>query len=109
MAEERKGGLAGILGFLFGVVLGAIGGLLFAPKPGKETREELRKRADELLEQSKEAYSVQRERLQKVASEKGEQLKTKIGEAKEKLSEQVGAATEVAKEKVSGKRKKTDK
>lgn len=67
--------------FLVGLGLGALVGILFAPKSGEETREylvdraekgkeyaqrkarELRERADELVEQSREAVARQKESI----------------------------------------------
>jgi gas vesicle protein len=67
--------------FLVGLGVGALLGILFAPKSGEETREELthraeqgrefaqrkarelRERADEILERSQDVVSTQRERL----------------------------------------------
>jgi gas vesicle protein len=67
--------------FLVGVGIGALLGILFAPRPGEETREylreradegkdyaqrkarELRERADELLERSEELVKGSKDRL----------------------------------------------
>ena len=46
----KKGGLGK---FLCGAAVGAGLGLLFAPKTGKETRADLKKKFDEVLEQVK--------------------------------------------------------
>lgn len=45
------------MGFVLGLLLGAIGALLYAPKPGDATREEWRTRADDL---KKRADDLQR-------------------------------------------------
>ncbi|HVR89000.1 MAG TPA: YtxH domain-containing protein [Candidatus Limnocylindria bacterium] len=45
------------MGFVFGLLIGAIAALMYAPKPGDMTREELRARADEL---KKRADDLQR-------------------------------------------------
>ena len=45
------------MGFVFGLLLGAVGALLYAPKAGDSTREEWRLRADEL---KKRADDLQR-------------------------------------------------
>ena len=65
MADESKtGGI--ISAFLVGAVAGAVLGVLFAPKAGKETRAERGEWVDDALEKSKE-------KLHKV----GEELKHK--------------------------------
>ncbi len=49
MSKEK----CGLEKFLLGVGIGAGLGVLFAPKSGKETREELKEKFDELLEKAK--------------------------------------------------------
>ncbi len=70
--------------FLVGLGIGALMGILFAPKSGEDTREELtrraeqgrefaqrkakelRERADDILERSQDVVSAQRERISSV-------------------------------------------
>ena len=61
------------MGFVLGLLLGAIGALLYAPKPGDNTREELRLRADEL---KKRADDLQRiaQKIADDASVKGREI-----------------------------------
>jgi len=44
MAENKSGAFLG--GVVIGTAIGAVTGLLVAPRPGKETRQFLRKSAD---------------------------------------------------------------
>ena len=48
----------GIKGLIVGALIGAALGILYAPKSGKETREELSKSADEIFEKAKEQYEA---------------------------------------------------
>jgi len=96
-----------VTAFIYGALLGAVAGVLWAPRSGKETRELLKQKADELIEQGLENYESQRERLldtiessRKSVLERSEELKQRIQEAREKIMEQVDAATEAAKEKI---------
>jgi gas vesicle protein len=57
------------MGFLIGLLTGAVAVLLYAPKPGDVTREELRVRADELQKRADE--------LQRVAQDLTSQAKVK--------------------------------
>jgi gas vesicle protein len=53
------------MGFVLGLLLGAIGALLYAPKPGDATREEWRMRADELKKRADDLQRI----AQKMADE----------------------------------------
>jgi gas vesicle protein len=61
------------MGFVFGLLLGAVAALLYAPKPGDNMREELRLRADEL---KKRADDLQRiaQKIADDASVKGREI-----------------------------------
>lgn len=52
-------------GLIAGAVAGAIAGLLFAPKPGKETRNIVATRADELKQKAGEAMGSLRQKIRK--------------------------------------------
>ena len=43
-------------GFLLGGLIGSVIALLYAPKSGKETREEISQKAEELAHKAKEEY-----------------------------------------------------
>jgi biotin-(acetyl-CoA carboxylase) ligase len=101
-------GKKGFRKFLAGAAVGAGLGLLFAPKSGKETREDIKKKCDELLEQLKNVKSedvkeaitkkiaeieaelkdLDKEKVLKIAKEKGAKIQKKAEEvynlAKEK-------------------------
>lgn len=113
----RRGG--SVFGaFLLGGLVGAVIGLLFAPRSGKETRDLIVDKAGdywgeagELYETGKEkateVYSTGREKVTEIASttketaaEKGEELRAKIDEARERLQEQVAKSAETAKSKL---------
>jgi gas vesicle protein len=53
------------MGFVFGLLLGAIGALLYAPKPGDNTRQELQLRADELKKRADDLQRI----AQKIADD----------------------------------------
>jgi gas vesicle protein len=53
------------MGFVLGLLLGAIGALLYAPKLGDNTREELQLRADELKKRADDLQRI----AQKIADD----------------------------------------
>ncbi len=73
------------VGMAIGALIGVIGGILYAPKSGRETRDDIRRSAEELLERAKEQYERAVERAESLASrekrsfvEKTERLKKAI-------------------------------
>jgi len=73
MSKDNKS-MAFPLGLLAGVVGGIIAGVLFAPKPGKETREELVQAAGEFYEK----HSPQINKAKKQAMDSVDLLKCKL-------------------------------
>ena len=99
--------------FVAGGLVGTVIGMLYAPKSGKETRDDLKDLFDEYVEQGRENYEAQRERVLKAVDsgkeavqQKSDEIKIKLEEAKERLKDQVDQATESAKEKVNDSLKK---
>ncbi len=66
------------MGFFIGLLTGAVLMLLYAPKPGDITREELRQRSDELVRRADELQRIAQD-LSAQAQVKGREL---AGEAK---------------------------
>ncbi len=96
MYEYRRGG--SVFGaFLLGGLVGATLGLLFAPKSGRETREDIAAKAEEFWGEGIEIYQTGREKV----SESGDQLRAKIDDARERLTEQVAKSSETAKAKIA--------
>ena len=85
--------------FVAGAAVGAGLGLLFAPKTGKETREDLKKKFDEVLEQVK---SIKAEDVKKSIVKKVNELQKELKDLdKEK-------ALKIAKQKATKIQKKAD-
>ena len=90
MSKENKKKGKGLGKFILGAGIGAALGLLFAPKPGKETRKDLKKKLDELVEKVK---GIDKKEL--VA-----EIQDKIEEIKEELADlDKETVMEIAKEK----------
>ena len=106
-----------------GAVAGAGLGILFAPKSGKENREELKKKMEELLDKvkninsddikknfnkkikeiEKDIKSLDKEQVKEIAKKKSEEIKTKLNDlvslAKEKGDEALEKTTKELREK----------
>ncbi|OHD68544.1 MAG: hypothetical protein A2W19_12180 [Spirochaetes bacterium RBG_16_49_21] len=54
--SDSNNGFKTFMSFITGAAIGAIFGVLFAPKSGKEMREELREFAEKLAEEAKKEY-----------------------------------------------------
>ncbi len=94
--------------FVTGGLVGLAVGVLFAPRAGRETRDDLRRRTDELMEQGRGSYENQRGRVleaidvgRDAAGERTEGLKARINETREKLKAQVDSAADSAREKIN--------
>lgn len=83
MADTKTAAQAGIAGFVVGTAVGAILGILYAPRSGEETRnmirEEAAKKRDEIEGKMQE--------LQAGVEEKKEELVKKLDELKSKTAE----------------------
>ena len=63
------------IGALFGAVVGGIAALLTAPKSGKETRADLKKKADEVKKTTEEKVSEVKEKAEVVKNDLETQAK----------------------------------
>jgi gas vesicle protein len=74
-------------GLIIGGILGAVAGVLFAPKSGKETREDIARKADELVTKAREDYEWALEKSKKTYEAAVERLKELETSAREKVEE----------------------
>ncbi len=88
-------------GILVGSLLGAIAGMLFAPKSGKSLRSDIVRKSGDVLDESKRMYSDARDRAEEVldqAFRSAEELKREadrqITEARSKAEELLTGAQE---------------
>lgn len=106
MYDYRRG--ESVLGaFLLGGIVGAVLGLLFAPKSGKENREFIAAKAKEYWGEGLELYEAGKEKATEVytsskekATETTEELRERLEAARSRLREQVESVSKEAKEKV---------
>ena len=95
MSKKKKG----FGKFVLGAGIGAVAGVLLAPKSGKETRAELKEKIDELVEKVR---SLDKDEVKRELEEKIENLKSELQDLdKEKVKEKALAKAEAIKEKAS--------
>lgn len=80
------------MGFFFGLLTGAVIALLYAPKPGDITREELRQRSEELKRRADELQRVAQD-LSAQAQVKGRELADEAKRQWEKASQRGESGT----------------
>ncbi len=81
-----------ISGLIVGGLIGAVVGILYAPKSGKETREDIARKADELLSKAKAEYDIAVEKSKKAYDATVERLKAFEEMATEKVEAAEGLA-----------------
>jgi gas vesicle protein len=95
MYDYRRGESV-LAAFLLGGIVGAVLGLLFSPRSGRENREFVAAKAQEYWGEGKEFYETSRARV----AEETDELRVKIDEARGRLREQVDSVSRQAREKV---------
>jgi gas vesicle protein len=63
--SENNGDL--LASFIIGELIGITLGILFAPKSGRETREDIKRKADELVIKAKEEYEKAAQKYEEVS------------------------------------------
>ncbi len=91
--EEEKAGF--FVGFLMGGVIGALAGLLLAPKSGRELREVILQKGEETLDEAKGYYQEAREKSKSILDEARQRADDLRNEANRQLVEARLKAREV--------------
>jgi len=92
--SERNGDL--LKGLIIGGLIGAALGILYAPKSGKETREDIARKTEDLLNKAKEEYEKTVAKSKLVYESAIKRLKELELSAKEKVEEVEGKVSEFA-------------
>jgi gas vesicle protein len=83
-----------VKGFIIGGLIGAVLGILYAPKSGKETREEIRRSSEELVGKAKAQFEELTGKMEELAYREKEMLVEK----KEKVKKALDAGVEAYKQ-----------
>jgi len=86
MAEHEKPQGHFFKGLLMGGALGALAGIFFAPKSGKELRSDIKEKGSEVLKDAKEIYADASTRAKEIIEEATHQAKELKKEADRYLS-----------------------
>ena len=95
MEEQEKPQCHFCMGLLIGGVLGALAGIFFAPKSGKELRSDLKEKGSEVLKDAKEIYADAGTKAKDISEEAKHQAKELKKEADRHLSEARQKAKEI--------------
>jgi gas vesicle protein len=82
--SERTNDL--LTGMLIGGLIGAALGILFAPKSGKETREDIARKTDELLTKAKEEYEAAVEKSKRLYETAVQRAQGKVCDVEETVA-----------------------
>ena len=95
MAEHEKPQSHFFMGFLIGSVLGALAGIFFAPRSGKELRSDIKEKGGKVLKDAKEIYADASTRAKEIIEEAKHQAKELKKEADRHHSETHQKAREI--------------
>lgn len=84
-----------LIGFLAGGVIGAVIALLYAPKPGKELRADIKNKAGEVVENAEEYVSAAKNKAVDIINEGKRKSEGLIHEAKKRAESLLGDAEKI--------------
>src|SRR5450759_222089 len=94
--DEDNGMSKGLLiGLLAGGVLGAVIALLYAPKPGKELRADIKNKAGEMIDDAEEYINVAKSKAVDIINEGKKRSENLITEAKRRAESLLGDAEKI--------------
>lgn len=85
MFNEKKGNNGFLLGLLTGGVIGSLAALLYAPKSGKELRQDIVTKKDELLEETDRIIDNAKTRASEIIAEGRKKAMMLIDEGRKKV------------------------
>jgi len=85
-----------VKGLVIGGLIGAVLGVLYAPKSGKETREDIARKTEDLMARAREEYDLALEKSKRAYDAAVKRLKDAENSAKEKVEEVESKVEELA-------------
>ncbi|MFH1196501.1 MAG: YtxH domain-containing protein [bacterium] len=85
MSDDSKLGKGLLIGFLTGGIVGAVVALLYAPKSGKEFRQDIRVKSDEFLDAAERNLENAKEKAQSLINDGKKKSEKLIEDAKVKV------------------------
>jgi gas vesicle protein len=98
MASENNQGKGLLIGLLIGGAIGALAGLLFAPKSGRELRQDIKSKSDEYLDDAERYVNDAKTKAKDLINEGKRRSEKLISDAKTKSDELLKDAEKVFKE-----------
>lgn len=96
MTNEDSGiGKGLLIGFLTGAAVGSIVALLFAPKSGKELREDIKNKSQDFIEDADEYISKAKDKASQLINEGKKKSERLVADAKEKVDSLLGEAERI--------------
>ena len=92
MEEQEKTKVHFFKGLLVGGALGALAGILFAPKSGKEMRSDIKKKGNKIIKDGKEIYadaSTKTKEIIEEAKSQAKELKKEVEGTGERIAGEV--------------------
>lgn len=87
MSQDNNLGRGFLIGMLAGGAVGAVLGLLFAPKSGRELRADIKSKTDEYVEDAEKYLSEARDKARELINDGKKRSEKIISDAKSKSSE----------------------
>lgn len=96
MANEENGlGKGLLIGFLTGAAVGSIIALLFAPKSGKELREDIKTKSQDFIEDADKYISNAKDKASQLINEGKKKSEKLVADTKEKVESLLGEAERI--------------
>ena len=96
MTNEESGiGKGLLIGFLTGAAVGSIIALLFAPKSGKELREEIKNKSQDFMDDADSYLSNAKEKATQLINEGKKKSEKLVADTKEKVDTLLGEAEKI--------------